>query len=294
MAWVAGQPGAELDGLVVGRAVGVERRGDVHGRHHGGDQDPDGRLGQVATDADAAAKAEGPHEERLAVAAFRHRGVAVRVEGLGVLVDAGVAAHGVAVVVYVGALGDEHAVVNVVLERAVGNADGRQGTPARGLLDNVVEVAQLRAVGERGQAVSADDAVELSAGLGEDVRILHEVEEGDGGSGVGLAISGLNGTKERSESTYCVGPRDEHRPRSTLNVLDGKMVGYLALLVLIKLLEKRVGKGRVGRARCILLLDGGKRHVVQAADGPAPAAGVLQRLGVVEEVWDVADCQAAG
>ena len=60
--------------------------------------------------------------------------------------------------------GDEVAVVLVVFEGGVRQSHGRGDKPSVALLDESIDVGQLLAVGLVGQAVRADDGVELGLG----------------------------------------------------------------------------------------------------------------------------------
>ena len=57
------------------------------------------------------------------------------------------------------ALGDEHALVPVVLEGAVWDSDGQHGPPSEDLFDHGAQIGQTREVGERRDPASSHDGV---------------------------------------------------------------------------------------------------------------------------------------
>ena len=85
-----------------------------------------------------------------------------------------------------GALGDEVAVVHVVLLDAVGCAEGGCRTPANDLPEHRGEVWKRVAVRERGQTVIADNGVELGLAFLLDFGIHRHSKQEGGHRGYGL------------------------------------------------------------------------------------------------------------
>ena len=121
-----------------------------------------------------------------------------------------------------GALWNEIAVVNVVLLDAVGSAEWGGRAPADDFPEHRGEVRKRVAVGERGQAVVADDGIEFSLALLLDLGIHGHGEEEGGHCGNGLkseatAVSGF--AAKSTKFSYCIGTARVETRRSPLDLV---------------------------------------------------------------------------
>ena len=144
----------------------VLARRKIHGPEHHGVRDEHRVVRDVPPDADPPPKAVHDVALVLRIRRARRERAAVRAE-----VARGVEARRVRAVhrrVVVArrdvheahrALGDEHALVPVVRERAVRDPDGQHGPPPEDLLDHGAQVGQAREVGERRDPASSHDGV---------------------------------------------------------------------------------------------------------------------------------------
>jgi len=177
-------------------ALCVQRVLDIDSGHHIGQYNQETVLSQVPADADTSTKSKVAYWIWLAIATLVFGQVSLGPELEGLRVDRLVVMHRPHVLVHNGALGDESAVVNIVVDGSVGDAEWGQWVHPVSLLQDEVEVGEMGYVVKAGQAVLADDKIKLFLCFDLNRGVLHEVEDKENNGGGRLSRYELKGTEE--------------------------------------------------------------------------------------------------